>query len=154
MIYLLDASVLIALGDANHPHNTAALRFMQECASKVGWATCPLTENAFVRILGQRRIDGIATSPSEVRKTLQTIIATPGHQFWSDDISLMDTRLFPTLPASKDLTDIYLLALAMKHGGRWATFDRRIKPDVLPGGPAGYYQVMKDEILEQEAPPS
>lgn len=141
MIYLLDASVLIALGDANHPHNSAALRFMEETASKVGWATCPLTENAFLRILGQRRIGDVSTSPNEVRKTLQSIVATPGHQFWYEDISLMDVRLFPSLPPSKDLTDIYLLALAVKHGGRWATFDQRIDPGILQGGHASYFRI-------------
>lgn len=51
MIYLLDANVLIALGDSNHPYRAVALRFFQQSATVEGWATCPLTENAFVRIL-------------------------------------------------------------------------------------------------------
>lgn len=134
MICLLDANVLIALGDANHPHNAAAVRFMQATASRVGWATCPLTENAFLRVLGQRSVNGVSLSPNEVRKTLHTIISLPGHQFWPDDISLADTRLFPALPAAKHLTDVYLLALAVKHGGRLATFDRRIDPSLVLGG--------------------
>jgi hypothetical protein len=42
------------------------------------------------------------------------------------------------LPASEDLTDIYLLGLAVKHGGRFATFNARIDASVVPGGPAAY----------------
>jgi len=143
VIYLLDASVLIALGDANHPHHADAVRFMEEIGSRCGWATCPLTENAFLRILGARRIGGVSTSPNEVRKTLQSIVAIPGHQFWPDDLSLLDERLFPSLPAAKDLTDTFLLALAIKHGGRWATFDERIDPTILPGGPTACYRVLE-----------
>ena len=52
MIHPLDANVLIALGDADHPHRVAALLFFEKTATVQGWATCPLTENAFLRILG------------------------------------------------------------------------------------------------------
>ena len=52
MIHLLDVNVLIALGDSNHPHRAAALQFFEKCATLEGWATCPLTENAFIRIFG------------------------------------------------------------------------------------------------------
>ena len=47
----LDASVLIALGDAGHVHEAAALRVFERKAVPGGWATCYMTENAFLRIL-------------------------------------------------------------------------------------------------------
>ncbi|MBE2203796.1 MAG: PIN domain-containing protein [Chthoniobacterales bacterium] len=138
MIQLLDVNVLIALGDANHPHRTAALRFFERSATLAGWATCPLTENAFIRILGGSYPAGPG-STVEARRLLDALRAAPGHQFWPDDISLSDPRLFPVLPASKSLTDLYLLALAVKHGGRFATFDQSINASLIPGGPAAYY---------------
>lgn len=139
MIQLLDTNVLIALGDSDHPHRGAALRFFEKTATVEGWATCPLTENAFLRILGGRGYHGGLGSPMEVRPLLDALRATPGHQFWSDDVSLMDARLFPSLPASQHLTDLYLLGLAVKHGGRFATFDAGIDAALIPGGPAAYY---------------
>ena len=134
MIHLLDANVLIALSDADHPHRAAALRFFEQCAVREGWATCPLTENAFLRIQGRPGAGRSFGSPLEARRVLASQLASPGHQFWPDDLSLADDRLFPLLPPSKDLTDIYLLALAVKHRGRFATFDTGIDPTLVPGG--------------------
>ncbi|MFM8419046.1 MAG: VapC toxin family PIN domain ribonuclease, partial [Verrucomicrobiota bacterium] len=58
----------------------------------------------------------------------------PGHQFWPDDVTLTDDRLYPQLPGSKHLTDHFLLALAVKHGGRFATCDTGINAALVPGG--------------------
>ena len=144
MIQLLDANALIALGDANHPHREAALRFFKESATVTGWATCPLTENAFLRILGGGSYPGGPGSPSEARVLLDRILAAPGRQFWSDDLSLSDARLFPVLPASRHLNDLYLLGLAVKRGGRLATFDTGIDPSWVPGGAAALYLIPTD----------
>ncbi|MCX6875582.1 MAG: VapC toxin family PIN domain ribonuclease [Verrucomicrobia bacterium] len=139
MITLLDASVLIALGDAGHEHENAALRFFENEAVPGGWATCPLTENAFLRILSQPRYPRNVGSPADARRILLRLLAAPGHQFWPDKLSLADTRCFPALSTSKHLTDLYLLGLAVKNGGRFATFDAGIDASLLPGGPAAYF---------------
>ncbi len=139
MITLLDANVLIALGDAGHHHEAAAMRFFQNEAVPGGWATCPLTENAFLRILSQPGYHRSLDSPAEARRLLFRLLASPGHQFWPDDLSLTDTRFFPSLPSSKHLTDLYLLGLAVKHGGRFATFDQSIDASLIPGGPAACF---------------
>lgn len=94
MIQLLDANVLIALGDSNHSHRVAALRFFEKSATVEGWATCPLTENAFLRILGGRAYPGAPGSPGEARRLLDTLRAAPGHEFWPGDLSLSDNRFF------------------------------------------------------------
>jgi len=138
MITLLDANVLIALGDAGHVHEAAALRFFRDQAVPEGWATCPLTENAFLRILGQPGYPRSFGSSADARRVLQRLLAAPGHVFWPDSLSIADTRLFPSLPASKDLTDLYLLGLAVKNRGRFATFDRRLNPALIPGGTDAY----------------
>lgn len=141
MITLLDASVLIALGDAGHEHESAAMRFFEREAVPGGWSTCPLTENAFLRILGHPAYPRGPGSPEAARRMLVRLIASPGHQFWPDDLSLADTRRLPALPTSKALTDYYLLALAVKQGGRFATFDARIDASRIPGGPAAYHLI-------------
>lgn len=139
MITLLDASVLIALGDAGHDHEAAALRFFQQQAVSGGWATCPFTENAFLRILSQPGYLRTLGTPAEARRVLLRLLASPGHHFWPADLSLADTRFFPALPPTKQITDLYLLGLAVKHGGRFATFDRGIDPTLIPGGSAALF---------------
>jgi len=136
MITLLDASVLIALGDAGHVHEAAAMRFFEREAVTGGWATCPTTENAFLRILSHPSYPRTLGSPVEARRVLSRLMAAPGHQFWPDDLTLTEERLHPQLPGSKHLTDYVLLALAVKHGGRFATFDTGINAALVPGGQA------------------
>ena len=67
--------------------------------------------------------------------------AFPGHQFWPDDLSLCNTLLFPTLPVSKHLTDVYLLALAVEHRATMATLDQRIDPKLVRGGNQAYFVI-------------
>lgn len=140
MTALLDVNVLIALVDSAHVHHDAAVRFLKTTQAD-GWATCPLTENGFLRILGRPGTDHGVDSPSEARLLLQSLQATPGHLFWPDDLSLTDPNLFPTLPASRDLTDLYLLGLAVKHRGRLATFDRHLDPTCVRGGVPAYHVI-------------
>ena len=138
MTTLLDVNVLIALGDAGHVHEAEALRLFEREAVPGGWATCPLTENAFVRILSHPKYPRALGGAVEARRLLQRLLAVPGHEFWPDEISLSDSGIFPSLPASGHLTDTYLLALAVKRGGRLATFDSGIDATIIPGGRQAY----------------
>ncbi len=133
MIFLPDVNVLLFLADPASPFHSAAKSFLKR-ASGEGWATCPITENGFVRILGNPGFPGGPGSAQAARKTIHQWKSTPGHQFWPDDLSLCDDAHFPVLPHSKHLTDCYLLALAVKRGAKFATFDRRIDPLWVPGG--------------------
>jgi toxin-antitoxin system PIN domain toxin len=137
MIYLLDANVLIALLDIEHVHHARALRFFPT-AQREGWATCPLVENAFVRIFGRPGYPNGPGSPQLARHLLVQYCASPGHHFLPDDVTLRDPGCFPALSGAMALTDLYLLALAVKHGGRLATFDAGIDPTLIPGGPQAY----------------
>lgn len=62
--------------------------------------------------------------------------AVSGHVFWPDDISLLDGKLIDGgRPLnSAQVTDSSLLALAVKHGGRLASLDRRLVTNAVPGG--------------------
>lgn len=140
MIVLLDVNVLIALVDTTHVHHAAAKRYYLSIQTS-GWATCPITENGFLRILGRPNVGHSPDSPVSARILFQGLLSSPGHQFWPDDISLSDLLIFPLLPSSQNLTDIYLLALAVKHSGRFATFDSKIDSSIIPGGKTAYFKI-------------
>ena len=132
-VFLLDVNLLIALLDEWHPHHAAALAFLPR-AQGDGWATCPLTENGFLRILGHPNYRQGPGTAEGARALLRALCAAPGHQFWPDAVTLRETRRVTTLPASGQLTDAYLLMLAAERRGRLATFDRRIDPGWVVGG--------------------
>jgi toxin-antitoxin system PIN domain toxin len=130
---LFDTNLLNALGDRPHQHHEAAVKFLRKTQAD-GWATCPLTENAFLRIVGHPNYSKGPGDPNIARIILQGLTAQPGHEFWPDSISLPDLHAFPEIPSSKHLTDYYLLALAIENGASLATFDRRTDPVLINGG--------------------
>lgn len=132
---LLDVNVLIALADSGHPFHRAATKWMEERASS-GWVTCPITENALIRILSSPAYPRSPGSVDEVRRILMQLRYARGHVFWSDDVSFGDLSIFPSLITtnSKQLTDIYLLALAVKHTALFTTFDSKIPASLVVGG--------------------
>ena len=136
-MHLLDANLLIALGDSQHVHHRRAQSWFHSQRGRA-WATCPLTQNAFLRILGSPGYPAKIGDPASLRTLLQRICATPGHQFWADDVSLLDAEIFTSLPPSKYLTDIYLLALAAKHQAQLASLDQRIDPRLVHRGREAY----------------
>jgi toxin-antitoxin system PIN domain toxin len=121
---LLDVNVLIALFDADHSlHREAHAWFAAN--GKAGWASCPLTQNGCIRVMSQPRY----ASPIPVHavaERLRQAGADPHHEFWADDLSLLDEGAIDTarIHGPKQLTDVYLLALAVARGGRLVTFDR------------------------------
>ncbi|MEO8614186.1 MAG: TA system VapC family ribonuclease toxin [Luteolibacter sp.] len=133
MIYLADVNLLLFLADPASSFHPAAKSFFKQ-AWAGGWATCPITENGFVRILGNPRFPGGPSSTQTARAILRQWQSTPGHKFWPDDLSFCDSKHFPDLPSAKHLTDCYLLGLAVKHGGKLVTFDQGIDPAWIPGG--------------------
>jgi len=133
--YLLDVNVLIALVDPAHVQHEPAHQWFAH-TGRASWASCPITENGLLRILGHPRYPNSPGTPAAVAKILAGLRALPGHVFWPDDISLMDTaRIDATrLLSHEQLTDTYLIALAAAHGGQLASFDRRLVHDAVLGG--------------------
>ena len=129
---LLDVNLLIALFDPDHVHHEAAHAWFGPHRSS-GWATCPLTENGVVRILSTPAYGASAERPAEIVRRLAAFRASGDHVFWPDDVSLCDARLFTLSVGHRQLTDVYLLALALRHDGRLATFDRSIPERAVRG---------------------
>jgi toxin-antitoxin system PIN domain toxin len=124
---LLDINVLVALFNPDHVHHDIAHDWFADHRER-GWATCPVTENGFVRILSNRAAGRTVEPSSALVDRLQTFCASGHHVFWPDSVSLRDSKLFdPSFAAGAgQLTDIYLLGLAKRMGGVLATLDRTI----------------------------
>ncbi len=102
-------------------------------------ATCPLTENGFVRIASHPSYPNRPGDVAAVLSILGQLCAAAGHRFWPADTSIRDMLQPSTLITHSQITDIFLLGLAVHHGGKLATFDQRISPTAVQGG---------DEALE------
>lgn len=140
--FLLDVNVLVALIDPMHvQHNAAHEWFATQ--GKRAWATCPLTENGVLRIVGHVRYPNSPGTPAAVAQLLAGLCALPGHMFWPDDVSLLDTKKADAarILTSGQVTDSYLLALACAHGGKLATFDRRLVTDAVRGSAQGLHLI-------------
>jgi toxin-antitoxin system PIN domain toxin len=110
---LLDVNVLLALMDRDHIHHQPALAWWRSNRDD-GWASCPLTQNAFVRISCQRIYPNRPTAVQAIDQ-LRRQLAEPSYVFWSDDISIADDGVFDRgrILGPNQITDAYLLALAM-----------------------------------------
>ena len=130
---LLDVNVLIALLDSDHVHHARARAWLKENIRN-GWASCPLTQNGCIRILSQPAYPG-ALPPAVVAKRLAAATNTKWHDFWPDSLSLLDGAHvnWNGVLGSRQVTDIYLLALAVNRGGCLVTFDRAIPLAAVPG---------------------
>lgn len=131
MSALLDVNVLLALFDPGHEHHVETFGWWRENRS-AGWASCPLTQNGFVRVISNPSY-GRHLSLSDAVALIGAQVSQPGHVFWSDDISLLDASLFDhgRVRGPSQITDVYLLALAAKNGGRLVTLDRGIALDAV-----------------------
>lgn len=121
---LLDVNVLIALLDAAHVHHIPSVAWLSKHIAQ-GWASCPITQNGCIRILSQPAYPS-PLPPATVAERLGEAVNTEHHAFWPDDISLLDQRVLSwrSVLTSRQVTDAYLLALAVRNGGRFVTFDR------------------------------
>ena len=123
---LLDINVLIALFDEDHTHHVETTGWLEENIDH-GWASCPLTQNGCIRIMSQPRYPN-AVHVTEIVARLQKAVSTKHHRFVTDNVSLLnpDTIDHACLLSPRQLTDIYLLALAVENECRFITFDRSI----------------------------
>lgn len=130
---LLDVNVLLALLDADHVDHRRARDWLSG-EIRHGWASCALTQNGFVRIISQPRYPS-PVAPFEAIERLRMATSTAHHDFWTCPISLLDPQhLNPThIQGPRQVTDVYLLALAVVNTGRLVTFDRTIPLSAAPG---------------------
>jgi toxin-antitoxin system PIN domain toxin len=131
--YLLDVNVLLALSDPMHVHHEAAHRWFAETGGQA-WATCPLTENGFVRIASHPRYPNRPGDVSAVLAILRSFCAAEGHQFWAVQISIRELLRPNAIITHAQITDVFLLGLAVHQGGKLATLDQRLPVTAVQGG--------------------
>ena len=130
---LLDVNVLLALLDRDHIDHATA-RWWLEREIEWGWASCPITENGFVRVISQARYPSPIT-PAQAMELLRRACSGPHHAFWPCDVSVLDhEKIDPTrILGPRQVTDSYLLALATANDGRFVTFDRSVPLPAVRG---------------------
>jgi toxin-antitoxin system PIN domain toxin len=139
---LLDVNVLLALSDRGHSQYVPA-RNWWAANEAAGWASCPLTQNGFARVASQSGYE----RPMPLRVAIAALadqITQSDHEFWPDSISIADAELFDHayILGPKQITDVYLLALAVKNGGRLVTFDRGLPLKAVRGAEARHLVVL------------
>ena len=70
-----------------------------------------------------------------VVERLREACASNVHEFWQDDVSLLDPAVADAamIHGPRQLTDLYLLALAVRRGGQFVSFDASIARDAIRG---------------------
>lgn len=144
MIWLFNVNVLIAIADPEHVFHHAIHRWLTETPDKT-WASCSITENGMVRVLTQAAYRSGARSATEAVATLRQMKeATPWrHVFWAEELSMTDSQAIyaERIAGAKQVTDVYLAALALRNAGRLVTFDSRVPWQAVASGTARLIEI-------------
>ncbi|MBN8727603.1 MAG: PIN domain-containing protein [Xanthomonadales bacterium] len=139
--WLLDVNVLLALLDPLHVHHDPAHAWFE--TARTSWASCNITQNGALRIMSHPRYGNPLASTAEAAEILADLCSQPGHVFWPADVSVLDSSWIDRthLLSAGQVTDTWLLALAVKHGGRLATFDRHLSTAAVRNGAAACHVI-------------
>ena len=139
---LFDVNVLLALFQPDHVHFERTQEWWKANES-YGWASCPLTQNGFARILSQQSYRKPLPTAEAIARLAEQVERT-NHKFWSDDVSIADREVFDQsgILGPNQITDAYLLALAVKNGGRLATLDQNISLRAVRGAESRHLVVI------------
>lgn len=149
MIGLLDVNTLVALFDPEHVHHAVAHDWFAE-HRVLGWSTCPLSENGLIRVISHPKYPGRRTSVEDAVERLMRFRDSGDHTFWADSLSLCDpdrVRL-RHLRGHRQVTDAYLLALAVANGGRLVTFDRAILAKAVTGASSHNLEILGEALSD------
>lgn len=141
-VALLDINVLVALFDPEHVHHEAAHEWLAK-ERRRGWATCPITENGAIRILSNVKYSDPPIAPADGSRLVRQFCESGEHEFWPDDVSLRELRSAKDhILTHKQITDVYLLALAHHRNGRLATFDRSVPLAAVEGATSRHLEII------------
>jgi toxin-antitoxin system PIN domain toxin len=143
-VALLDVNVLVALFYDRHVHHDVAHDWFTDNAD-AGWASCPVTESGLLRILGNpARMSGQYVALPKLVELLSTFCKNSRHHFWPDALSMRDARTFnvTALRGHQQLTDVYLLGLAVKAGGKFVTLDQKVPLGAVKGATSASLEII------------
>lgn len=131
---LLDVNVLIALLDDAHVFSRRANAWLDAQPRRI--ATCPIVENGAIRIMSSPAYSAThRATPEQVAEGLRALTEGVDHEFWPDEVSMLDESVvdFSRLHGHRQVTDAYLLALAVRRGGVMASFDTALPVTAVRG---------------------
>ena len=139
---LFDVNALLAMVDQEHTFHPT-VRTWWKANAEGGWATCAITENGFVRIMSQPHYSNPAPTIDAI-ELLAMGLEEAGHAFWPANISITDDGLFERkhILGPNQITDVYLLGLAVENDGRFVTFDRSLPLRAVRGAEAKHLVVL------------
>ena len=143
MVALLDVNVLIALIDPFHIHHKAADDWFAHNRRR-GWATCATTENGLLRVVCNPSYQGTRATLTDTIANFRQLCDMREHIFWTESVSIRDSELFHWnhVQGYRQLTDLYLLALAVSKGGRLTSFDSAISLRAVSGATAQNLEIL------------
>ena len=127
---LLDLNVLIALTEPEHIHRQKAERWFLS-TGRDNWGVCPLTEAGFIRITTNPAMQAGAITLQRAIAILEALRAHPGYHYWpitdAESWVAVTARFATRISGHQQITDAYLLGLAIKQDGVLVTFNRGLK---------------------------
>jgi toxin-antitoxin system PIN domain toxin len=122
---LLDVNVFVALLAENHIHHQLVTEWFN-ASPRLQWAICPFTEAGFLRNATAARPGQITMS--EATAVLARMAQRPGYHYLpiSADWHTLCSPFFRRLYGTKQVTDAYLLGLAVREGLSLVTLDKAV----------------------------
>jgi len=123
--YLLDVNVLIALAEPEHPHHETVMNWFE--TPGLDWGLCAFSEAGFLRVSTNPKVGFHTVRESTL--VLAGLANRPGYRFWpittgwADLAAPFRDRVF----GYQQITDAYLLGLAVKGNGILVTLDKAIR---------------------------
>ncbi len=150
-VWLLDANLLIALTQASHVHHGEAHTWLDQIGKR-HWATCALTQLAFVRLTSNPRVVGDSISPARAMQALASMTGQPQHEYWADapEPLQLPTLANAALVGHRQVTDAYLLGMAVLRRQCLATLDRSLLTFAQAGGLSAHVELVSAQPLVQE----
>jgi toxin-antitoxin system PIN domain toxin len=135
-VFLLDLNVLLPIFWPPHENHGRAQEWLAHDAAS-GGATCPFSQAAFIRMISNPRFTREAVAPMQAERTLHVSLNHSSQQFWPDELRVRDAiaPLRASIVGHRQITDAYLLGLAIFRKGKLATFDHAIA-SLVPAGVA------------------
>jgi len=150
-VWLLDANLLIALTHAAHVHHGEAHAWFGQ-VGKRRWASCALTQLAFVRLTSNPRVVGESITPAQAMEALASMTAHAAHEYWADAPEPLSVSTLNSVAVvgHRQVTDAYLLGLAVLRGQCLATLDRGLLTFAQAVGQAAHIELVSARPLVQE----
>lgn len=125
--HLLDVNVLAALSSDEHEFHGKAHDWFDSLGAQ--WALCPMSEVGFIRLAAN---PAIRVGPGRIERAtevLAKLTLLPGYEYWpiTESWATLTAPFAARIFGHQQVTDAYLLGLAIKNDGVLVTFDRGLR---------------------------